>query len=65
MGEEVEIGKITFYVARHAYATHSNYNNVNTSIISEALGHQEVQITQVYLDDFGNDVLDGIDEELL
>lgn len=65
IGGEIGVGEITFYVARHTYATHLKYSKVNTSMISEALGHKDEKITQVYLDSFGNDALDALDEELL
>ena len=60
-----EIGKscgieatLTSYVARHSYATIAKYKGVPTAIISEALGHTSEEVTQVYLDSFGKEVLD-------
>lgn len=60
-----EIGKLceieaplTSYVARHSYATIAKRKGVPTAIISEALGHETEQITQVYLDSFENEVID-------
>jgi len=60
-----EIGKlaniekpITTYVARHSFATCLKQKGISTDIISESLGHQNLAITQAYLKDFENSVLD-------
>ncbi len=50
--------ELTTYVARHSYATILKKKGISTSIISQALGHQNEKVTQVYLDSFANDVLD-------
>jgi integrase/recombinase XerD len=50
---------ITFYTARHTTATTMKRKGVATDIISEALGHSDLQVTQNYLSKFSNDVLDG------
>jgi len=61
-----EIGKlanipkpITTYVARHSFATCLKNKGVSTDIISESLGHQNLAITQAYLKEFDNSVLDN------
>lgn len=53
---------ITSYVSRHSYATISKYLGVPTAVISEALGHESEQTTQIYLDSFETDVLDKHNE---
>ena len=50
---------ITFYVARHSSATTLKRNGISTEIISEALGHANSMITQRYLKNFDNSVLDN------
>jgi integrase/recombinase XerD len=50
---------LTSYVARHSFATHLKHKNTPTDIISEALGHQNLKITQTYLSRFGNEVIDN------
>jgi integrase/recombinase XerD len=50
---------ITFYSARHTTATTMKRKGIATDIISEALGHADLQVTQTYLSKFGNEVLDG------
>lgn len=58
-------GKITSYVARHSFATNLKQSGVSTDIISEAMGHQNLSITQVYLKELENDVIDSAMEVLL
>jgi integrase/recombinase XerD len=58
-------GKITSYVARHSFATNLKQSGVSTDIISEAMGHQNLSITQVYLKELENDVIDSAMETLL
>lgn len=50
---------ITFYVARHSSATTLKRKGISTEIISEALGHTNSIITQRYLKNFDNSVLDN------
>lgn len=55
----LENKKFTFYTARHSSATTLKRGGVSTDIISEALGHSNTQITQLYLKQFENSVLDN------
>ena len=56
---------ITFYWARHTYATTLKKAGVSTSLISELLGHSSEKVTQVYLDNFENEQLDRTYEHLV
>ncbi|TWP22484.1 hypothetical protein ETU10_11055 [Apibacter muscae] len=56
---------ITSYVARHSFATNLKQKGVSTDIISEALGHQNLAVTQAYLKELENDVIDDAMEKLL
>ena len=56
---------LTTYVARHTYATVLKRSGVNTSIISESLGHSSEKITQIYLDSFENSQIDAAMANLL
>lgn len=49
---------LTTYVARHTAATMQKRKGTSTSVISEMLGHKNENVTQIYLDSFGNDVID-------
>lgn len=55
----LENQKFTFYTARHSSATSLKRGGVSTDIISEALGHSNTQVTQLYLKQFENSVLDN------
>jgi integrase len=66
IGEQLGIKTpLTTYVARHSYATVLKRSGVSTSIISEAMGHDSERTTQIYLDNFENDVLDEASMALL
>ena len=49
--------EITFYVARHTFATVLKKKGLPTSIIQEMMGHDSERTTQIYLDGFDNQVL--------
>lgn len=51
IGEKLNLGKITTYVARHTYATVLRNEGVPISIISPMLGHSSVSTTEIYLAD--------------
>lgn len=56
---------LTSYVARHTFANSLKQLGVATDIISEALGHQNPSITQVYLKDLNDSVVDEASALLL
>lgn len=51
IGEKLNLGKITTYVARHTYATVLRNEGVPISIISPMLEHSSVTTTEIYLAD--------------
>ncbi|WP_417201398.1 tyrosine-type recombinase/integrase [Bizionia sp.] len=57
--------KITSYVARHSFATNLKQVGVSTDIISESMGHQNINITNAYLKEFDSDVINEANEKLL
>lgn len=57
--------KITSYVARHSFATNLKQKGVSTDIISEAMGHQNLAVTQAYLKDLESSIIDDAMETLL
>lgn len=66
IGEELNLPiELTTYVARHSFATSLKRSGVNTSLISEALGHSSERVTQIYLDSFGNDQMEDAMKNLL
>ncbi len=57
----LEIEKnITFYTARHTFATTALRNNVNINIIKQSLGHKRLSTTENYLDDFKDSEVDDV-----
>ena len=61
-----EIDKtISSYVARHSFANCLKQKGVATDIISESMGHQNLAVTQAYLKEFDNSVLDDAIEILV
>ncbi|QSE99175.1 site-specific integrase [Fulvivirga lutea] len=64
IGEELNIDHFTIYTARHTYATSLKRNGTPTAAIQEGLGHKTEEMTQTYLNSFGNEVLDKYNEEM-
>jgi integrase len=60
----IESNKLTFYVARHSYATGLKKSGVPISEISELMGHESVDITKVYLEHFDPTHLAECDNKL-
>lgn len=56
---------VTTYVARHSFATVLKKSGVNIGIISQALGHQDIKTTQIYLSKFDNEQVDAAMQNLL
>jgi integrase len=68
IGNELKIPEandITFYWARHTYATVLKRSGVATAVISEALGHSSEKTTQAYLDSFDTETMDSTFEHLI
>lgn len=66
IGAELRIKEnLTTYVARHTFATVLKKSGVNVGIISQALGHQDLKTTQIYLDSFDNEQIDEVMTKLL
>jgi site-specific recombinase XerD len=57
--------EVTTYVARHSFATILKKSGVNIGIISQALGHQDIKTTQIYLSKFDNEQVDNAMKNLL
>lgn len=56
---------VTSYTIRHSFATNLRNAGISSDIISEAMGHQNVDITNAYLKEFGDDVKDDAMRKLL
>ncbi|SEW49589.1 Site-specific recombinase XerD [Chryseobacterium wanjuense] len=56
---------VTSYVARHSFATILKKKGTSTDLISELMGHSNVQITMTYLKEFDDEELDNANRRLL
>lgn len=52
IGQELGIGDITTYTARHSFATVLKRSGANIAYISESLGHNDLKTTESYLASF-------------
>ncbi len=65
IGKIIEVNiPLTTYVARHSWATLAKNIGVPTSVISESLGHTSEKMTQIYLKEFENEVIDEVNSEI-
>ena len=56
---------LTTYVARYSWANIAKTLGYSKDLISEALGHSYGnQITGIYLDDYGSEVIDEMNEKV-
>ncbi len=56
---------ISSYSIRHSFATNLKFAGVSTDVISDAMGHANVEITQAYLKTYSNEVVDNEMRKLL
>lgn len=56
---------VTSYVIRHSFATNLKQLGVATDLISTSMGHANLDITNAYLKEFENEVIDNANEKLL
>lgn len=56
---------VTSYVIRHSFATNMKQLGVATDLISQSMGHANLDITNSYLKEFENNVIDDANEKLL
>ena len=56
---------LTTYVSRHAWATIAKSKNVPVNVISDALGHDSITTTQIYLASIDSTVIDRANELII
>jgi site-specific recombinase XerD len=56
---------LTSYVARHSFASNLKDKGIATDTISEAMGHQNIKVTQTYLKRLENSVIDNAMDSLI
>lgn len=57
--------KISSYTARHTWATLAFHQGVSVGLISKALGHSSIKVTETYLKAFENEKVDTANDELI
>lgn len=57
--------KVSSYTARHTWATLSFHMGTPVGVISKALGHSSIRVTETYLKPFENDRLDRVNDKLI
>ena len=56
---------VTSYTIRHSFATNLKFAGISTDLIGESMGHHDVSVTQAYLKEFENDIIDDAMKKLL
>lgn len=56
---------LTTYVSRHTWATAAKFKNVPINVISDALGHDSIATTQIYLTSIDAAVIDRANELII
>lgn len=56
---------LTTYVSRHTWATIAKSKNVPINVISDALGHESIATTQIYLASIDASVIDRANELII
>ncbi|CAH8281245.1 phage integrase family protein [Mariniflexile fucanivorans] len=56
---------VTSYVIRHSFATNLKFAGVSTDLIGQSMGHHDVSVTQAYLKEFNDDIIDDAMSKLL
>lgn len=57
--------KLTSYVSRHSWATMAQQHKIPVSLISQALGHDSVRTTEIYLRSLDGNLIDKANHALL
>lgn len=66
IAKKMELGvKLSSYVARHTWATTAYHKRLPIGIISSALGHSSIKVTESYLKPFNNDELAKVNIEII
>ena len=57
--------EVSSYTARHTWATMAYYCEVHPGVISEAMGHSSITVTETYLKPFKNKKIDEANKQVL
>jgi len=66
LSQELHLGcKLSSYTARHTWATLAYYCNIHPGVISEAMGHSSITVTETYLKPFSQDRIKEANEKII
>ncbi len=66
LGELLGLGdRLSSYTARHTWATTAYYCEIHPGIISEAMGHSSITVTETYLKPFRNKKIDEANRRVI
>lgn len=66
LGELLGLGdRLSSYTARHTWATTAYYCEIHPGIISEAMGHSSISVTETYLKPFRNRKIDEANKQVI
>ena len=66
LGEILGLGdRLSSYSARHTWATTAYYCEIHPGIISEAMGHSSITVTETYLKPFRNKKIDEANKRVI
>ena len=66
LGELLGLGdKLSSYTARHTWATTAYYCEIHPGIISEAMGHSSITVTETYLKPFRSRKIDEANKQVI
>lgn len=66
LGEMLGLGdKLSSYTARHTWATTAYYCEIHPGVISEAMGHSSITVTETYLKPFQNKKIDEANKRVI
>jgi len=58
------ISELTFYSARHTWASLANTKKIPITAISQSLGHADIKTTQIYLKSLANEIIDDYNKDI-
>ena len=61
---DIEPDGLTFHVARHSFADYARRMSGDLYKVSKALGHSNLQTTEIYLKEFDQDAVDSLAEDI-
>ena len=66
LGRELGLtSSLSSYAARHTWATMAYYCEIHPGIISEAMGHSSITVTETYLKPFRDERIDEANKQVI